>query len=325
MSVYTKTGDSGQTSLLSRQRVWKDDARVEAYGTVDEASSAIGLAKTLLPDSAVQDMLQQIQLELIELSGDLAEEAADEAKPARISHQHVASLESWIDQLERRRIPQHYFVTPGGSPASAALDLARTVVRRAERACIHVRQSGRFVATEVSLYLNRLSDFLFVLARCTEQQALIEQVKAAVRKVLAEQTPAVCAPLSILDRARKIMEAAEYKAMEIGVPMVLTVVDESGQVVAQHRMDGSLLASISISLDKAYTAAALKMSTEQAAELAGPGKPLYGINTAAGGRLIVFGGGLPIIEQGIVVGGFGVSGGSVQEDVLVAKAGLAAL
>ena len=102
------------------------------------------------------------------------------------------------------------------------------------------------------------------------------------------------------------------------------VVDMGGNLVAQHRMNDSLLASISISFNKAYTAAALKMPTHEAAKLAVPGQPLFGLNTTDGCRLVVFGGGFPIVEDGTIVGGLGVSGGSVDEDMLVAQAGLAA-
>lgn len=129
---------------------------------------------------------------------------------------------------------------------------------------------------------------------------------------------------SVLEKAKQAVAAAEAKAREIGVPMVVAVVDQGGNLVAQHRMDGALLASISIALDKAYTAVALKMPTEQAAALAQPGQQLYGLNTTVGGRMVVFGGGLPIVEDGVVIGGFGVSGGSVAEDVTVAEAGMAA-
>lgn len=325
MKVYTKTGDGGQTSLLSRQRIWKDDVRVHAYGTVDEASSAIGLAKALLTCSGTKDILQRIQLELIALNADLATDGPEGEVECRIKPEHVTNLESWIDEWERQRIPQKFFVTPGGCPASAALDLARTIVRRAERCTVELQHSAA-VPKAVSLYLNRLSDFLFVLARCVEQQDLVARVTAGVLQVLGKERAATSRRAgSVLERAKKIMEAAEYKALEIGVPMVMSVVDEGGNLVAQQRMDGSLLASITLSLDKAYTAAALQMSTEQAAELAVPGKTLYGLASAAGGRLIVFGGGVPIRENAIVVGGFGVSGGSVQEDVLVAKTGLSVL
>ncbi len=129
----------------------------------------------------------------------------------------------------------------------------------------------------------------------------------------------------MLRKAKIMIEAAEQKALEIGVPMVIAAVDMGGNLIAQHRMDGSLLASISISLDKAYTAVALKMPTNEAAAVAAPGQSLYGLNTTDGGRLVVFGGGFPIVEGGIMIGGFGVSGGSVDDDMTVAKAGLAAI
>lgn len=127
-----------------------------------------------------------------------------------------------------------------------------------------------------------------------------------------------------LDKAKKMISAAEQKAVEIDCPMVITVVDEGGNMVAQHRMDGALLVSVDISRGKAYTAVALKMPTETLASLTQPGQMLFGINTTDGGRLIIFGGGLPIIENGQVVGGIGVSGGSVEQDVTVVTAGLAA-
>ena len=135
---------------------------------------------------------------------------------------------------------------------------------------------------------------------------------------------AQAAPIVNLDKAKKMISAAEQKALEIACPMVITVVDEGGNMVAQHRMDGALLASVDISHGKAYTAVALKMSTEKLASLTQPGQMLFGINTTDGGRLVIFGGGLPIIENGQVVGGIGVSGGSVEQDVTVVTAGLAA-
>jgi ATP:cob(I)alamin adenosyltransferase len=326
MKVYTKTGDQGQTSLLSKQRVSKDDVRVDAYGTVDEANAAMGLAKSLVNKPWVSAMLQQIQTDLIALNADLATDAAMDESQYRITESHVAKLESLIDALEQRRIPQKYFVTPGICSASATLDLARTIVRRAERCVIRLKRTGE-VTVPVSLYLNRLSDLLFVLARCVEQEEIVAAVTSKVlamlhgdekRNSIGEDEP------RMLARAKKVIAAAEQKAVEIGVPMVIAVVDIGGNLVAQHRMDDSLLASISLALDKAYTAVALKMPTDQAAALSIPGKELFGLNTAAGGRLIVFGGGLPLIVAGAVIGGVGVSGGSVEEDMQVAKAGLAA-
>lgn len=323
MKVYTKTGDQGQTSLFSKERVFKDHPRVEAYGTVDEASAAMGLAKSLLNQSWAVDILQKIQFDLINLNGDLASQNLQE-RDYHITQQHVAELESIIDSLEQKRIPQNYFVIPGACTASAALDLARTMVRRTERCVVKLKRTEE-VTLPVSLYLNRLSDLLFVLARCVEQEELIATIKSKVLSMLqGKKQDGIKEYDRMLSKAKIMIEAAEQKALEIGVPMVIAVVDMGGNLVAQHRMDGSLLASISISLDKAYTAVALKMPTNEAAAVAGPGQSLFGLNTTNGGRLVVFGGGFPIAQNGIMVGGIGVSGGSVEEDMAVAKAGLAA-
>lgn len=325
MKVYTKTGDEGKTSLLSKERVFKDDTRVDAYGTVDEANAAMGLAKSLLVKPWAIDLLQHIQEELIALNADLATDTLPTGGVWRITESHVAWLESAIDNLEQKRIPQKHFVTPGASPAGAALDLARTITRRAERCVVKLKRTGT-VTVPVSLYLNRLSDFLFVLARCVEQEEIIGIVTSRVMAALngAKQKNTIEVKNIMLEKAKKMIAAAEAKAIEVGTPMVIAVADVGGNLVAQHRMDGALLASISISLDKAYTAVALKMPTVQAAELALPGQSLYGLNTTNGCRLIVFGGGFPIFEAGVLVGAIGVSGGSVEDDMTVAKAGLAA-
>nr|WP_092070186.1 cob(I)yrinic acid a,c-diamide adenosyltransferase [Dendrosporobacter quercicolus]NSL48154.1 cob(I)yrinic acid a,c-diamide adenosyltransferase [Dendrosporobacter quercicolus DSM 1736]SDM07379.1 ATP:cob(I)alamin adenosyltransferase [Dendrosporobacter quercicolus] len=345
MKVYTKTGDGGQTSLLSKQRVDKDHDRVNAYGTVDEASAAMGLARALCNKDWAVEMIQNIQAELILLNADLATDAITADSELRIKAGHVTRLENMIDSLELKRIPQPYFITPGDTVVSAALDLARTIVRRAERLVVTLKRT-QSVSPQVPLYLNRLSDLLYVLARCVEQEELIQTVAARVNRILAEkpagrgveaadvmaQAEKIVAAarqgagssVSILDTARKVMAAAEQKAREIGVPMVIAVVDAGGNLVAQNRMDGALLGSISLALDKAYTAAALNMSTDTAASLAVPGQPLYGLNTAGTGRFVVFGGGFPLLSKGELIGGIGVSGGTVDEDMIVARAGLAA-
>jgi ATP:cob(I)alamin adenosyltransferase len=325
MKVYTKTGDEGQTSLLSKQRVYKDSLRVEAYGTVDEATSAMGLGKSLIHQSPwAADMLDSVQKELIALNADLATESLEVAD-YRITEAHVAGLESMIDLLEQKRIPQNYFITPGTCSASAALDLARTMVRRAERCVIRLKREEK-VTVPVSLYLNRLSDFLYVLARCVEQEEVILTVKSKVLAALEGKKSQDKAEeyVSVLGKAKQLIAAAEQKAAEIGVPMVIAVVDAGGNLVAQHRMDGALLGSISIALDKAYTALALKMSTEEVASVVTPGQPLFGLNTSNNGRFITFGGGFPLVAGGKVIGGLGVSGGTVEEDITVARAALAA-
>ncbi|WP_420848170.1 GlcG/HbpS family heme-binding protein [Natranaerofaba carboxydovora] len=125
--------------------------------------------------------------------------------------------------------------------------------------------------------------------------------------------------------ALKVIENSEKKAEEIGVPMVTTVVDAGGNMVAQHRMDDALLASIDISLNKAFTAAAVKLPTHELADAAKPGAPLFGIQNTNQGRIVIFGGGFPIFDGDQIIGAVGVSGGSVEQDMECAKAGLEAL
>ena len=127
----------------------------------------------------------------------------------------------------------------------------------------------------------------------------------------------------LLDAAKIMVEAAEQKAIEINVPMVITVVDMGGNLVLLHRMEDSLLASLEISQNKAYTAVALKMPSADVKKLAQQGEELQGIAVEHAGRIVEFGGGIPIYDAGgVLIGGIGVSGGSVEEDTTVAQAGL---
>jgi uncharacterized protein GlcG (DUF336 family) len=128
-----------------------------------------------------------------------------------------------------------------------------------------------------------------------------------------------------LDFALDLIAAAQEKAREIGVPMVIAVVDAGGNLVAQHRMDDALLVSIDISLKKAYTAVAVKLPTHELAPLAQPGGALFGINTTDRGRIVVFGGGFPLKQNSAIIGGIGVSGGTVEQDIICATAATAIL
>lgn len=127
-----------------------------------------------------------------------------------------------------------------------------------------------------------------------------------------------------LDTAKEVIEAAENEAEEIGQPMVVTVANDEGNLIAQHRMDGAWLASVSISRNKAYTAAALDMPTHQLAEPSEPGNSLYGLQTTDDNKIVIFGGGYPLERDGTVVGAIGVSGGEVSQDREVAEAGVEA-
>ena len=125
-----------------------------------------------------------------------------------------------------------------------------------------------------------------------------------------------------LDLALELISAAKEKAKEIDVPMVIAIVDGGGNLIAQQRMDDALLVSIDISLNKAYTSVAVRMPTHELAGVSQSGQPLFGIHNADGGRIIIFGGGFPLKENGKIIGGIGVSGGSVEDDIICAKAGL---
>ncbi|MCF8077770.1 MAG: heme-binding protein [Desulfobacterales bacterium] len=126
-----------------------------------------------------------------------------------------------------------------------------------------------------------------------------------------------------LDLAMELISEAKQKAGEIGVPMVIAVVDAGGNLVAQQRMDGALLVSIDISRNKAYTAVATKMPTHVLAGVSQSNQPLFGIHNADSGRIVIFGGGFPLEDKGAIVGGVGVSGGSVEQDMQCAQAALA--
>ncbi len=169
--IYTRTGDDGTTGLGTGERRLKSDPRVEAYGTVDEANACIGMARihTATGHPAIDAMLSRIQNDLFDLGADLA--VPDDGKPLeyeplRIVAAQVSRVEADIDRLNAALQPLRSFVLPGGSPASAALHLARTVSRRAERLMVALAQTeGETVSPPALQYINRLSDFLFVAAR----------------------------------------------------------------------------------------------------------------------------------------------------------------
>ena len=164
-------GDDGTTGLLGGGRAEKDDPRIEAYGTVDEASSAIGLAKALTSDERVRSVAEQLQRGLYRLGAELAIAPGREGSFGATSAADVAELDRIMADLEAEVPMPTGFVLPGTTPASGALDLARAVVRRAERRYVALVRTGLAVNPEVRRYLNRLSLLLFVLGRYEEGRA----------------------------------------------------------------------------------------------------------------------------------------------------------
>ncbi|MDZ7705872.1 MAG: cob(I)yrinic acid a,c-diamide adenosyltransferase [Trueperaceae bacterium] len=183
MKIYTKTGDRGETALYGGQRVAKDDARVSAYGTVDEANAAVGMARAALQTDQTEtdqtDLQTDLDATLAHLQNALFDVGADLATPldsryraniAAIDEADIRHLEATIDRYEAGLEPLQAFILPGGHPASAALQLARATIRRAERETVALARHDQ-INPHVGVFLNRFSDLLFVLARAVNTNA----------------------------------------------------------------------------------------------------------------------------------------------------------
>lgn len=167
MKIYTKTGDKGKTSLFGGKRVWKDDLRIRAYGTVDELNSVLGLALTEIKNKELKKVICSIQDELFVAGADLAAPFTKKKKNSvipRIENDNTTKLELFIDLFDSKIPSLKNFILPGGTKAAALLHLARTVCRRAERETVALSHVEK-INHEIIVYLNRLSDLLFVLAR----------------------------------------------------------------------------------------------------------------------------------------------------------------
>ncbi len=177
MKIYTRTGDDGTTALFGGTRLRKDAVRIEAYGSVDELNSVLGVARATSRNARITTMIATVQNMLFTLGSDLAT-PSDETKVQvpRIDDTHVAWLETAIDELEATLAPITFFILPGGSETAARLHLARTVCRRAERITVHLATIDTIRAADLR-YLNRLSDFLFVLARAANAADGIDEIR----------------------------------------------------------------------------------------------------------------------------------------------------
>jgi len=165
MKIYTKTGDSGDTSLFGGERVPKDALRIEAYGSVDELNSLLGIIRSLQPHKSLDTILSMVQNQLFNVGADLATPIGHKSTAIpRIQRSHAVALEKKIDSLENHLTPLKTFILPGGSPIASHLHFARTVCRRAER-CVVRLSRNEDIGDHIIVYLNRLSDLLFVMAR----------------------------------------------------------------------------------------------------------------------------------------------------------------
>ena len=175
--VTTGTGDTGYTGLLGEQRVPKYDPRPDTFGTVDEATSALGLARALTGDTKVKQIIYEVQNELYLLMGELATPPENYEKMGlRMTIEHVQRLEQVESALKQEVEIPNKFIIPGDTPDGAALDLARTIIRRAERMAVKLLHEGVIQNGEVVRYLNRLSDLIFILARYIEVKSSLAEL-----------------------------------------------------------------------------------------------------------------------------------------------------
>jgi ATP:cob(I)alamin adenosyltransferase len=341
MKLITRTGDGGATRLFDGSPVAKDDPRIETNGCLDELSSALGLGKALAPVS-VRPELERLQILLVDLMAYVARGRREVPGP------DPKALEAWAAELLGLVPVENRFVLPGETPAEGALHLARAVARRAERAALPLRRDG-LVSPEAYSVLNRLSDLIFLLARRCAFESEVERITGRIlaevsRRSLSGLPRAAGAPLEglglprspmggeiihkeessmklTLATAQKLVAAMQAEAEIMKIPMVISVVDDGANLIALERMDGALLVSLKIAPNKAKTAVALQTSTDQLAAPSAPGGSLFGLGSDP--EVIIFGGGFPLKVDGVIVGAVGVSGGSVEEDMRCAGAGVA--
>ncbi|MDO4523415.1 MAG: cob(I)yrinic acid a,c-diamide adenosyltransferase [Eubacteriales bacterium] len=312
MKIYTGNGDKGMTQLKNMNLISKSDDRFEALGTVEELSSYLGLIKSLYI-SEFGEHLERIQRALDRIT----EEIKDPRNRAyQIEEEEIAYLESEIDRLEISDLDREGNILPGSCEKSARFDVARAVTRRAERVIMGMaKKYGVNMQTEK--YLNRLGDYLYACARtsdCETQQGVRRMAggeKTVVEQVLERINEYCVLPL---DRVTAFLQKIESYAKQNGKKAVLAVCNAQGNPIAVHVMDDAFLVSFQVAIQKAYTSVAVKMSTMELSRLVQPGQTFYGLDSLQDGKIVAFGGGVPLRIGGKIVGGLGISGGTGEED-----------
>ena len=330
---YTGSGDSGLTSLLPGSQVSKADERVAAIGGVEEIVSALGMVKTVTTCPVFRSKIERMQKTLRTLAAGLADPRSGKFV---FSAEEVTFLENDMDgMLGKISEESMRDALPGGCEQSARLDVARSVARRAERDLIAMDRRYSVPAT-FKQYINRLCDYLAVCARYSDYLDQVapkatETVPAApvtspapvggsMESIVAQVVSRLGgAKVMNLERASALIQAVEARALSEGKSAVVAVVNAEGNPVAVHVMDGAFLVSYEVAVKKAYTAVAVKMSTMELSKLVQPGGTFYGLQNLD--KIVTFGGGIPLVVDGVIVGGLGVSGGTGEEDHALAQFG----
>lgn len=298
MNIYTRTGDLGQTSLFSGERVSKTDKRIHALGDIDELTSHLGKVKSITDDYRVKKDIERIQNNLIKLMGIVA---SLENRTFDFSLDEVAWVESKIDLYSQEYVQPKKFILPGENTVSAQMDIARTVARRAERALYECE----VIPIELKKYINRLSDYLYTVAR------MIETIPKKETKVIDN----IRSNTMLLEEAKKIIHLVEEYAKYQQCNVSIAITNKDGNPICVHSMDNSLMISFEVAVKKAYTAAALQMPTHELAKLTAQGAAFFGLENILDKQIVTIGGGIPLKSNGKTVGAIGVSGGSAEEDI----------
>lgn len=356
MGITTKNGDGGMSSLIKTKNVPKSDERFHLLGSIDELTSHLGLLKTHVNIARTKEMLTSIQDTLITIMAGIADPHNMKYK---LSEEKLGDLETQMQSLEESFTMPSGWALPGGNPASAEADVARTVARRCERYLSSV--TIRFGSDKVvKQYLNRLSDYLFLLARYLDavqeeqpkqqREAVIPeespgkepiqhlkisenvqvnnkmQIDMASEAIIQEVLKRMAKPDRItLDSAKLLIERVEEFSKIKGMQSVIAVCGPDGNPIAVHVMDGAFLVSFDVAVKKAYTAAAVKMSTMELSELIKPGATFQGLDNIEGDKMVFFGGGIPLKADGKIIGALGVSGGTGDQDDCLAQYGQSVL
>lgn len=348
MAIYTKTGDTGTTALFDGTRVPKNSLRVDTYGTFDELNAQVSVCEKLVVSPDNKHVLHTLQHQLFRLCAEVATPHVENLSESSnlISQQDISELEHMIDDYTKRLPQQHSFILSGNYLSAAELHVARTICRRGERLLISLG-SVEPIRDEVRKFINRLSDALYIMARMEDYvqfvETIVERVSERVttsrKEILTgsnqcvgniEQTAengvnGMTTETELEHIMTKLSQAAMDYAQSIGVPIVVSIVDANGVLMYFQRMSDALLISNDIAQAKAYTAVAFKAATHEIHPSAQPDGDLFNIESMVNRKICTFGGGYPIIMNGKMIGGLGISGGTVAQDMDIASHALQSL
>lgn len=306
---------------------------METYGTLDELNAALSLCARVAQGEENLQLLDTIQHQLFYFSAELASEGIETPPSGRksISEPDIQALEQAVDRCMAQLPPVHGFILPGNTEAGSRLHFARTLARRSERQLIELAEQVP-VRPVLLQYLNRLSDCLYALARDEEQRQQLQQttqtVVARYLAAITEKPVATTQPASTglgFSDVHQLVKLAVEAAMTLQIAVVVALTDRHGNMIMTYRMPDTLLVSSELAPKKAWTAVAMKTATHQLSAAIQPGADLFQLEASTGGKVVSFGGGYPLWRDGQLVGGLGISGGSVEQDMHIAEAAISAL